>query len=598
MRWPYHFIDLTDAQKHQRRELLDKHANIAQFSAIVPLLVIQLWSGFSWLRKTWQNHNDLDLPSSPYRKDVSARSPRGLDHARVLLRKVRWWLGEEQRLGDIVGTRGQVIFALSWMVWLFWLCFAETGDGKLNIMHHKYNIMLKNSDYLHVTKRFGIIASSQLPFHYLLALKSPYSPLQLLTRKSHETLNVYHQFLGKAIAFLLYIHAVLYLNFYVQKSLLISKIQELYVLCGIIGVVAFKIVTIPPFKHRKYRFWYLTHILISSLLLPLLFFHVSHLRVYLYEAGLIYAVHAFLRYRALKIVTATLRHIPTTSSSTDLLEITIPTSPPLQSYKTAQHTYLSLPHHPLSRNLNSNPFTLASLPHSDGHLRFLVRIYAGNTAALLASTTSSSGGQLDLTLEGPYGTSTHPDTLLGYDRVLFVAGGVGAAFIVPLYRQLLEDLSPSAGSHRRSKVKFVWAVRSAEETTWALPSGEKERQGFVERMEMYVTAGGGGTDLQGANGAPVSPRTSEDVEAIELQERSTLLTSRTEPSSGDQFHYRAGRPDLPTIVHETFSHSSTERVAVMVCGPKSLSRDLRREVGNWVVGRGREVWWWEERFGW
>ena len=99
------------------------------------------------------------------------------------------------------------------------------------------------ADYLHLTKRFGAVGASQLPFHYLLSLKSPWSPLLLLTGYSEATLLSAHQVLGRIITGLFWVHAVLYLNFYVLNSLLLAKLQAPYVLCGVFGILAFTVMT-------------------------------------------------------------------------------------------------------------------------------------------------------------------------------------------------------------------------------------------------------------------------------------------------------------------------------------------------------------------
>lgn len=210
-------------------------------------------------------------------------------------------------------------------------------------------------------------------------------------------------------------------------------------------------------------------------------------------------------------------------------------------------------------------------------------------------------------LIGPYGVPTHADRLLGYDRILFVAGGVGATFIVPLYRQLLSDLSPSRGSYRRTKVKFIWAVRSAVEAQWALPEDAEERNGFIDRSRVYVTGLDGSTSALAnrksfPRGEESQQAKSEELEGIELEDQEKLLGNEEEDDAslslgtGDLM-CRHGRPDLARLVHKVFSHGNSERVAVVVCGPKTLTRGLRKEVGRWV-NRGRDVWIWEESFGW
>lgn len=361
-------------------------------------------------------------------------------------------------------------------------------------------------------------------------------------------------------------------------------------LCGVAGIIAFTTIgstAITPVRKWSYRVFYITHVTLATALLPLLFFHVSHIRIYLYEAASIYAVNVGLRILTTLTVSANLNPIP----NTNLLELSVPFSNNLslglRRYQPAQYAYISLPGHPASRAIHSNPFTLASLPSVDKGLRFYARVLDGNTSKL-----ALNGGSRTLSIEGPLGPITHADTLLRHDRVLFVAGGVGATFIVPLYRQLLADLSPSAGSSRRQRVKFVWVAKAVEDVGWAFPSGDaSEREDLVERLAVFVTG-----NLKGRQAVAALD---EEDEAIELAERKDLLSAdeRAEKSGNLRaLDHEVGRPNLRRLVDETFAHGTTEKVAVMVCGPTSLSRKLRDEVGRYVK-QGRECWFWEEVFG-
>lgn len=468
-------------------------------------------------------------------------------------------------------------------------------------------------DYLHLTKRFGTVASSQLPFQYLLAFKSPYSPLQILTRSSHETLNNLHQHLGRITTLLLYIHAAFYINFYVISNLLAAKIQEAYVICGIVGVVAFTAVgttALSPIRKLSYRLFYIMHVTLATALLPVLYFHVSHIRIYLYETAMVYAISAVLRTINTQSLPGSIRLVPDTA----LIEITIP-FPKASSraqvssgWQPGQHAYVSLAGHPFLRTFKSNPFTVASIPAVDGNLRFIAKVLDGNTAKLARSANDRKVTKMSQTLsvEGPYGVATHADRLLGYDRILLIAGGVGATFIVPIYRQLLADLSPSKGSYRRQRVSFVWAARSKADVTWALPTEVKEREGFVERLEVYLTssmasdvATPSGSFTIGVDDEDDKAGYGEPEDGIELEEQKTLLSGEADgtvaATASDELPIRAGRPNVTRLIDQTFSHGGAERVAVVVCGPRSLGGAVRKEVGRFV-SKGREVWFWEESF--
>lgn len=431
-------------------------------------------------------------------------------------------------------------------------------------------------------------------------MKTPYSPVQLLTRQSHESLISIHQLLGRIITFLLYCHAVFYLNFYVLSGLLTAKLQEFYVLCGVFGITSFTVIgttALKPIRDWSYRVFYIVHVGLAIALLPVLYFHVSHIRIYLYETILIYVANATLRFFATTTKTGTITPIP----GTNLLDITIPVnkSPSTDGkWQPGRHAYISLSGHPVLRAFRSNPFTVASVPSLDGQLRFVARVLEGNTAKLSHSKSFSP----KFSVEGPYGSACHSDNLLQYDRILFVAGGVGATFLVPLYRQLLGDLSPGKGSYRRQKVNFLWVVRSMEDVSWALPADEKEKEGFIERLRVYLTKNIDGIAGSSSNGGFTVGEDDEQItlgdgeEGIELEEqKKPLMTDGPGEKTDSGLSVIAGRPDLARVVEQVFSQSSTERVAVLVCGPRGLSRALRWDVGKWVR-RGREVWFHNEEF--
>lgn len=445
-----------------------------------------------------------------------------------------------------------------------------------------------------------------MPFHYLLIWKSRYSPIQILTRASHETLNAYHQLLGRIVTLLVVVHAALYLNFYVQSNLLESKLKEFYVLCGIFGVLAFVAIgttALAPLRRLNYRLFYIVHVVLAVALVPVLFFHVHHIRIYLYETATIYALNNLLRWSSASNLRGSLRSIPNTS----LVEIVVSTNASgaskrlINSLHPGQHAYVSLAGSSFLRTLRSNPFTVASIPSMDGHIKFVARALNGNTKKLLSNAEKDTTN-IDMTVEGSYGVDIHQDRLMQYDRVLFIAGGVGATFVVPLYRQLLADLSPGKGSHRRQKVSFVWIARSKSEITWALPADQREKEGFIERLKICLT----GSNDEGTNSVMdydedfQGVAVNETEDGIELEEQKQLLSNIAQndndstAGTGDLPIY-AGRPDLRRLVHQVFSHGSNERVAIVVCGPKGLSQNLRREIAPWVK-RGREVWFHDESF--
>jgi len=128
MGWPYHLVDLTDLQKVQRRELLDRYGVYAQLSALVPMLTYQLYRLGAWVYSERQRSKTdySEVPSSP---TVKRRRHSTTGTVVKKWRSVRWWLEGEAPLG--LGVRGHLIATGVWTTWLLFLCVHKTGDGEL-----------------------------------------------------------------------------------------------------------------------------------------------------------------------------------------------------------------------------------------------------------------------------------------------------------------------------------------------------------------------------------------------------------------------------------------------------------------------------------
>jgi hypothetical protein len=268
----------------------------------------------------------------------------------------------------------------------------------------------------------------------------------------------------------------------------------------------------------------------------------------------------------------------------------------------------------------TNPFTIASIPGKDKELLLVARTLRGNTKYLADLARSlaqggsgmpmlpTSGGDipiLPIALEGPYGASTRLPDLSNYDKVLLVAGGVGATFIMPVYRSIVDMHDPNPAG---TQIRCIWAVQKLAETQWAFPSStspyddhEGEANGDQDGLlkssgtvEVYVTRPSG-PSLQTSEVFAVDPDDDEG-EAIEMAENDQLLSMEEQmdkPRKG--MVIKSGRPQLDVIVDEVFSKGM--RTAVICCGPKRLTEDLKKHVEVWVK-KGHDVFWYDETFGW
>ena len=573
MTFAYRFVNLDAEQNLRRRQLLDRYGQFAQLSILLLPLIYQLCLGIRLLlSRTWlfKSTHPVKQHQSPV---VSSFNQPARPYSSNFLGRTRWYLDEEILAGW--NSRRVWLVAILWTMWLLVLVFKNTGD-----------------DYLHLTKRFGIVAASQLPLHYLLAAKS-WSPIQYLTRMSHEELNPYHRFLGRILIAFFFVHATMYLNFYIQMNLLLKRIQDRDVILGLIAITSFMVVgtsALARIRTWNYRLFFYLHVFLSASLLPTLFFHVSHIRVYIIESAAIYLFVILQRNWSQVTAEATIELIP----STNLLNITIPLTKNLSSktYTQGQHVYLGFPS--LLQKLRINPFSISNRdPHEEKKIELVARVLSGTTAVLADNAATQK--ITSLTLEGPYGATKYFPDLASYDRVLFVSGGVGATFTLPLYLELRRR--DSIGE-KTPNTRFIWSVRQRADAEWGIKQTLEACGTLPESFSAYATQ----SDVDGGDSESAARRTQNTSEAdasdfIELQERDRLLSHPSSHKDAAAKIMRNGRPDFRAIVDEIFSCDGRESVAVLVCGPSGMGTSVRKEVARWVR-RGRDVFWHGEEFGW
>lgn len=127
MGFHYHFVDLDDAQKARRRELLDSYGHLAQLSAIIfPLLLFQFFFLTRFIVRKLQASRNGRLGKARQSPQLAsfAESPKP---AAVLWRRIRWEMNEQVIQGW--GTRAEWMIAGLWTMWLLLLVVRDTGDG-------------------------------------------------------------------------------------------------------------------------------------------------------------------------------------------------------------------------------------------------------------------------------------------------------------------------------------------------------------------------------------------------------------------------------------------------------------------------------------
>jgi hypothetical protein len=409
----------------------------------------------------------------------------------------------------------------------------------------------------------------------------------------------------------IFTYSMAHMLFFFLSGYLPKRLYDKDVIWGITSILLFTILSttaLQQLRRWNYRVFYISHVVIAHLVLVTLYLHVTHIRLYIMETMMVNMVHQVLRWSSVKTFSGTIKLLP----GTNLVRIRIPLTSmnSALAWKPGQHVYLTRPSgkaasitdHLTFRN-QTNPFTVASIPVKDKELLLVARTITGNTKKLAELAKSLSTGDSDemstipLTLEGPYGASAHLPDFSGFDKILLVAGGVGATFILPIYRSIIEfgDANHAGGP----QVRFIWAVKKLADTQWAsFPSPSPAASSteatpslhIPSAVEVYVTRPSGSAMHIADSG--------EEIELTELAEDDELLSMEEQmekPRNG--MVIKTGRPKLVTIVDELFSKG--QRVAVVSCGPKALTERLGESVERWVrQGHDVQVFWHEETFAW
>ncbi|KAK8065417.1 hypothetical protein PG997_012164 [Apiospora hydei] len=549
MGWSYSFAEISDAEKHARRLALDSYGLYAQLSTLLPIavaLVVRLAVWFS-RRETTQKIAYDAVPTSPGAKYIRESTTTG-SVGRVF-RRISWYLGDDIYIaGKNWGRRDQFIFGGLWTVWLVFLCFMGTGN-----------------DYNHLTKRFAAIGCSQFPVQYLLSLKY-LNPVAYAFRSSHEEINRWHRTLGRIVYFLLAAHAVLYSNKFVQMGIVLKMSTNTTVILGLVGIIS---MTLP--EHNG--------IGCVAMTLPIvIFFHVHHARLYMIESLVVIVVDIGVRKFYTVTAQAALQSIP----GTDLVKITATVSPEMAAQfkdSPGAHAYVNVP--PSSRP-SANPVSPSNLVFEYIYSPFTVAGVSEDSWELTL-TRRHGQGKYEIFVghrRAVWRCEVLPQFIgVKFDRVLLFAGGVGATFTLPIYHYLSRE-------HPLTRTEMIWAVRQPGEATW--PTSELEKSILDDdHVHLYLTGNDFGPDGNGHGDS--SSGADEEIELDQMH-----ADHRRAKHAAVSNHRR---PDLKKIVDDAFRQGVEDRVAVLVCGPDAMARELREYVGVWAK-KGRYVWWHNEGFTW
>ncbi|KAJ7164444.1 hypothetical protein C8R46DRAFT_1099538 [Mycena filopes] len=424
-----------------------------------------------------------------------------------------------------------------------------------------------------IATRTGWISLGIMPFMIAFATKNNY--VALLTRTSHERLQVFHRW----AAVLMYITSLIHTFPFIVEDISMGMMElewatDRFVWTGVAALIPqtwLLVMSWGYFRNRYYEFFKKFHFIASGIFMAALFIHVDFtLTSWDYFWATLALYGTTWGFRALRaLFTPARARVTALDDEPGTVRVRID----LGRFRWAagQHVFVRFLLGPLHW-ATAHPFTIANAPSVDTaaagggetgnpHIDLVLRARGGITRALERAARGSTGEvSLQVFVDGPYGHGGLAQDLRRFSRVLFLAGGSGASFTIPLFVDLMRSQAMRAVG---AKTQFVVAVRDTSSFGWlekaleALPAPEGSdvvRQTHVTRHQI----------------AKVDPEKGD-------------AASEGGGELGAQLH---GRPDLRALVHAMCM--TPGRVAVVACGPAEFAHDIRSAVAaeQMAIARG------------
>ena len=307
----------------------------------------------------------------------------------------------------------------------------------------------------------GLFASEAGILGLVLITRTP----QLERRYGLDRMFNWHRLLGEAMAIFLVVHIVTSIEAWANPGGIVNAVKDLtgreaYMALTTVGTVMVLFVTVSSLKAVRAKFNYETWYFIHLMAYVGLAFSFSHQIVigadFMHDELARWfwvGIHAALvlwiiwgRWGTLvKSLTHPLRVASVRPEANGVVSLTL-TGSNLRSHRAASGQFYYLRDLSPGRWWRNNPFSLSSEPSTDA-LRFTIKDRGDASRAFTQIPVGTR-----VAIEGPYGVCT-PD-LVGSDKVLLVAGGVGIGPIVSFLEQLRPSSQPVVlyRAHSQSEV--------------------------------------------------------------------------------------------------------------------------------------------------
>ncbi|KAI0339247.1 incomplete iron reductase [Trametopsis cervina] len=462
--------------------------------------------------------------------------------------------------------------------------------------------------------REGVLVASQLPWVYVLATKN--NAIGTLLGYGYEKLNVFHRWAGTLVVLAANVHAIGFIYQWVLRGIWRERISETNYSWGLVALVSIDILFISSLsfvRQNFYNVFYFSHLIALVLLLVAVPLHQSFAIPYVAIAAGFYGADRILRIFKSRVTTAYLQTIP--DLGTTLIVI-----PSLNAgWRAGQHVRLRV----LTTGLwwETHPYTIASACEgqqiasigsgsADG-MALMVKADGGwskkiyelgsdrpnePNAREMESRIMGKGVRVKVLVDGPYGGpgNTMYHTFSG---VLLTAGGSGISFVLAVAQELLQRAISSPGSTNTRTIEIIWSINHARALTPLIPlfTSLLSTARAMSENTLYTTT----LRIQVYYTRAVLPE--DDHHYAQNLSKNVLP---------EGLSLSAGRVSIPFVLSDFIDRTTScikggkvqgHGVAIGVCGPVSLGRDMRSAMARIGKESRRDIGgveFYEEAFHW
>ncbi|KAG5472381.1 hypothetical protein LSCM1_03780 [Leishmania martiniquensis] len=220
-------------------------------------------------------------------------------------------------------------------------------------------------------------------------------------------------------------------------------------------------------RRRYYELFYYTHLAATYMTLPVMVFHASAGWMYLLPGMTVFLADQLVRVWQRSAVVR-LVHARVISEDTTELAFSVPGRWDMRRVHPGQYVLVCVPE---LTALQWHPFTLTNVVDAESVEAGGSRVSAAGTVFYVHVKSMGPrtwtgrlydlvrrGEEITMAVEGPCGT---PVDYHRYDRIVLIAGGVGASPCISIFGSLLRQCQALGHAGGSPRVSFIWSTRSA-----------------------------------------------------------------------------------------------------------------------------------------